>query len=79
MVYSNELLSRQNNPTYSRGQVILASIISLIVLYFLVKGAGRLFGSLRDRMASDPLIWSVITVAQIVRTFSAIDNHVPQT
>ena len=67
MIYSKDQLPRQNNPTYSRGQVIVVSVISLIVIYFLVKGAGRLFGSLRDRMASDPLIWSVITVAQIVR------------
>lgn len=67
MIYSKELLPRQNNPTYSRGQVIVVSVISVIVLYALIKGAGRLFGSLRDRMASDPLIRSVITVAQIAR------------
>ena len=65
MIYNKEIEPLQTEPHYSWLQIIVISVVFLIVLYGLVKGAGRLLGSLKDSVASDPLIQSAITVAQI--------------
>ena len=65
MIYNKEIKTLQAEPTYSWLQITVVSVIVVIVLYALIKGAGRLFGSIRDRVSSDPLMRTAITVAQI--------------
>ena len=64
-MYSEKTQPLRNEPTYSWLQIAVISVISVIVLYALIRGVGHLFGSLRDSVTNDPLVQSAITVAQI--------------